>query len=76
MKALSDYKRRARELAKTDSQSGFQYHCIRNASSRAIDALTGLMARKGFQNDDRQAVELEWQNSLRPVATFNGWGQL
>ena len=76
MRTLSDYKRTARQLADADSKSGFQYHCTRSASSKAIEKLTGLMIRQGFHNEDRQAVELEWQNSLRPFATFNGWGNL
>ena len=64
MKTLNDYKKQAIRAAHKDAKDGFKYHCIRNASSKRIDAITGGMIANGFNNADRDIVAMEWECAL------------
>ena len=64
MKTLSDCVRRAKEIAKQDSNDGFRYHVNLHPFSDRIEKLTGKMAELGFSNKDRNEVEIAWENSL------------
>jgi hypothetical protein len=64
MKTLNDYKKQAIRAAHKDAKDGFKYHCMRNASSKRIDAITGGMIANGFNNADRDIVAMEWECAL------------
>ena len=65
MKTIHYYKTKAKRAALLDASEGFTYHCLRNASSKRIDAITGEMIAEGFNNSDRDLVSLVWECNLK-----------